>query len=50
MNGKTQFEWEEKNFDWLIDKFLKINQVADLWADFTYDEYEKSLQEPEGDR
>ena len=42
-------EFEEHNWDWLVDKFLKIKQVRDLWDDFVYNEYEKSLQDPPED-
>ena len=37
-------EFEESNFDLLIEKFLKEKEVADLWADFVYNEYEDSLR------
>ena len=36
-------EFEEKNHDWLIEKFLKEKEAADLWADFIYNEYNNSL-------
>lgn len=39
--------FEEKNWDWLIEKFLKTKEVAELWADFVYNEYQDSAREPD---
>ena len=38
-------EFEEKNWDWLIDKFLKKKEITDLWEQFIYEEYEDSLRD-----
>ncbi len=41
MGGDKLIEFEESNWDWLADKFIKIKQ--DDWDTFVYEEYEKSL-------
>ena len=41
-------KFEEDNWDWLVDKFLKEKEVFHLWADFVYQEYEKKM--PDEDR
>ncbi len=48
-NADRMIEFEEQNFDRLIDKFLQIKAVRDLWEDFVYNEYEDSLRDFEPD-
>ena len=43
MDGKTLYEFEEKNRDWLTEKFMKIPKILDEWAQFVEDEYSKSV-------
>jgi hypothetical protein len=40
-------KFEEDNFDWLIDEFLKTKEAALLWADFVYNKYVGSMREPD---
>jgi hypothetical protein len=48
--GDRLIKFEENNFDWLIEAFLKTKVVAPLWYEFVENEYEKSFAEPdEGD-
>jgi hypothetical protein len=46
MSGDKLIEFEEQNWDWLIDRFLEGKIVRDMWEEFVYNEYEKSLQDP----
>lgn len=41
MGGDELIEFEEGNFDILVDKFIKKNQ--DKWDDFVYEEWRDSL-------
>ena len=41
MSGDELIEFEEGNYDVLVDKFIKKNQ--DKWDDFVHDEYMDSL-------
>lgn len=41
MGGDKLIEYEESNWDWLVDKFIKAKQ--DDWDNFVYEEYLKSL-------
>jgi hypothetical protein len=51
MGGDRILQFEEDNFDWLLDKFFLNNKaIKEEWDNFVYEEYEKSLQEPEEDR
>ena len=45
-NGDRMIKFEEDNYDWLVEKFLNIKNVRDLWDDFVYNEYNNSLQDP----
>lgn len=36
-------KFEEDNFDWLIDKFLKLPHIIGEWSQFIEDEYCKKL-------
>ena len=45
MGGDRLIEFEEHNYDLLVEKFLKIKNIRDLWEDFVYNEYEDSLAE-----
>ena len=47
MSNDKLVEFEESGFDWLIDKFLEEKEVADLWAEFVYNEYVNSTKEPD---
>jgi len=49
MSSDDLINFEESNYDTLVDKFLNIKQVKELWADFVYKEYEKNLND-EADR
>lgn len=42
-------EFEEKNWDWLIDKFMKIKVVREAWEDFVYTEYQNQPEPPDRD-
>jgi len=51
MSSDDLINFEESNYDTLVDKFLNIKQVRGLWSDFVYNEYEKNLNdEPSEDR
>ena len=41
MGGDRLIEFEESNFDWLVNKFIETNQ--DQWDSFVYKEYEKRM-------
>ena len=42
-------EFEEDNYDWLTEKFIRIENVRRIWDDFVMDEYNKTLGGPEDD-
>ena len=44
--GDRMIEFEESNWDWLIDKFLEIKEIRDKWEDFIYDEFNNNIPEP----
>ena len=43
MNGNTLLEFEEQNWDWLAEKFIKAHQ--DDWEQFVEDEFNKTPDE-----
>ena len=43
MSGDDLVTFEEQNWDWLTEKFMKIPAVIDLWAEFVEREYEKRM-------
>jgi len=45
MSDDRFVEFEESNFDTLVDKFIRKYQ--DKWDDFVYDEYQNSFREPD---
>ena len=49
MGSDELIKFEEQNFDDLVDKFLKIKAVRDLWDDFVYEQYQDSLQDAPDD-
>jgi len=50
MGSDRMIIFEESNFDSLVEKFLKTKEVANLWADFVYGEYQDSLGDfPDGE-
>jgi len=49
MSSDGLIEFEERGWDELIDKFLKIKQVRELWEDFVYNEYQDSCHDIERD-
>jgi hypothetical protein len=44
MGGDELIEFEESNWDWLIEKF--IEKYSDKWANFVQEEYGKNTPEP----
>lgn len=44
MSSDRMINFEEDNWDWLIDKFLKIHK--DEWEEFIYEEYMNNYPEP----
>ena len=48
-HGDKMIDFENDYFDMLIDKFLEKKEIRPIWEDFVYEEYNKSLQEPDYD-
>ena len=44
MGGDKVLQFEEQNFDWLVEKFLR--QWRSHWDTFVWEEWEKAQQEP----
>ena len=49
MSSDKLLEFQEGNFYDLVDKFLDLKGVRDMWEDFVYDEYQSNLPEPDID-
>ena len=47
MGGDRIVVFEEQNYDWLVDKFLRDNtDIRSRWDTFVGEQYELSLQDP----
>ena len=50
MSDDRLIEFEEDNFDYLVEKFLRLKTIVDAWGDFVYEQYEDSLKDaPDGE-
>ena len=47
MNGNDLVEFEENNWDWLTEKFMKVPVVMELWEQFVMDEHSNQPEPPE---
>jgi hypothetical protein len=44
MEGDELIDFEESNWYWLIEKFIK--KYSDKWENFVQEEYERKMPEP----
>jgi hypothetical protein len=47
MSSDRLIEFEESNFEDLVEKFIHLKSIEHLWCDFVYQEYVDSLRDIE---
>ena len=45
MNGNSLIEFEEQNYDWLVEKLIK--KCQEEWMEIIENEYNKAQREPD---
>ena len=45
MNGNDMLEFEEQNFDWLVQNFLEIKPIQEAWGEYIYKAWERYQSE-----